>query len=194
MSSVSCAKRLPSTIDKYICLIVVSFTDVHMRRFSAFCYLFPQFYFAYRLSRSGHVDLTVSTPINIPRLASELQSQSDRSFVTFLLAGLQSGFHTGIQQIPKCTHQGENLRSARKYPDIVSKLLKEEVDNGFLWGPYSSSPFPVHRISPLGFAFGKYCEKPRLILDLSWPHDPSHISSINDLIDKRRMFFDVCHD
>jgi hypothetical protein len=136
------------------------------------------------LSRLDHVDLTVSTLINIPRLAYELQSHPDRSFVTFLLAGLQSGFHTGIQQIPKSTHQGENLRSARKYPDIVSKLLNEEVDNGFLLGPYSSSPFPVYRISPLGLVFGKYSEKSRLILDLSWPHDPSHISSINDLIDK----------
>ena len=136
------------------------------------------------MSRLDQVDLTVSTPINIPCLASELQSHPDRSFVTFLLAGLQSGFHTGIQQILKCTQQGENRRSARKDPDIVSKLLKEEVDNGFLLGPYSSSPFPVYRISPLGLVFGKYSAKPRLILDLSWPHDPSHISSINDLIDK----------
>ena len=126
----------------------------------------------------------VSTPINIPRLEFELQSHPDRHFVDFLLAGLRLGFHTGIQQIPKCIHQGENLRSARKHPDVVSKLLKDEVDNGFLLGPYSSSPFPVYRISALGLVFGKYSEKPRLILDLSWPHDASDISSINDLIDK----------
>ena len=155
-----------------------------MRRFSTFCYLFLQFGFAHRLSRVEHVNLTISTPINIPRLAYELQSHPDRTFITFLLTGLQSEFHIGIQQIRKCTHQGENLRSARKYPDIVSKLLAEEVYNGFLLGPYSSSPFPVYRIAPVSLVFGKYSEKPRLILDLSWPHDASHISSIKDLIDR----------
>ena len=66
----------------------------------------------------------------------------------------------------------------------MSKLLEEELNNGFLIGPFDKSPFPVYRISPLGLVFGKYSGKPRLILDLSWPHDNKNSSSINDLIDK----------
>ena len=134
--------------------------------------------------RLEKINLIVSTPINIPRLDHELQQHPNRRFVTFLLAGLRIGFHTGIQHIPKSIHEGQNLRSARKSPDIVSKVLSEEVEKGFLIGPFHSSPFPVYRISPLGLVFGKYSEKPRLILDLSWPHDTSQVSSINDLIDK----------
>ena len=63
-------------------------------------------------------------------------------------------------------------------------MLREEVENGFLLRPFSSPPFPVYRISPLGLVFGKYSNKPRLILGLSWPHDTTHIPSINNLIDK----------
>ena len=49
---------------------------------------------------------------------------------------------------------------------------------------FSSSPFSIFRVSPLGLVFGKYSGKPRLILDLSWPHNDKNIASINDLIDK----------
>ncbi|CAF4516564.1 unnamed protein product, partial [Rotaria socialis] len=49
---------------------------------------------------------------------------------------------------------------------------------------FNSSPFPIFRLPPLESVFGKYSGKPRLILDLSWPHDENNTSSINDLIDK----------
>ena len=144
-------------------------------------------------SRASRVDFflcleeslfTASTPINISHLEAELQRYPDRSFVHYLLSGLRSGFHTGIKEVPTSTHEGNNLRTARQFPDIVTKLLQEEVDQGFLIGPFDKSPFTVCRISPLGVVFGKYSSKPRLILDLSWPHDDDEISSINDLIDK----------
>ena len=69
------------------------------------------------------VDLLPRTPINIDRLEQELIRHPDRSFVNFLISGLRKGFHTGIQGIPDHTLHGENLRSARKHPDVVSKLL-----------------------------------------------------------------------
>jgi hypothetical protein len=70
--------------------------------------------------RLEKINLIVLTPINIPRLDHELQQHPDRQFVAFLLAGLRIGFHTGIQHLPKSIHEGQNLRSARKSPDIVS--------------------------------------------------------------------------
>ena len=127
---------------------------------------------------------TATTPINIPHLETELQLYPDRAFVNYLLSGLRSGFHTGIKEVPTVTHEGNNLRTARRSPDIVTKLLQEEVDQGFLISPFDKSPFAVCRISPLGVVFGKYSAKPRLILDLSWPHDDDEVSSINNLIDK----------
>ena len=91
-----------------------------------------------------------STPINIDRLEHELLQHPDHSFVSFLLSGLRKGFHVEIQEIPDQSLQGDNLRSARKSPDVVSELLQEEVNNGFVIGPFDSSPFPIYRVSPLG--------------------------------------------
>jgi hypothetical protein len=125
-----------------------------------------------------------STPINIDRLEYELQFHPNRLFVNYLLSGLRNGFHTGIQVLPRCASKGHNLRSARNFPDIVTNFLQEEVDNGFLIGPFSSSPFSIFRVSPLGLVFEKYSRKPRLIPDLSWAHNDNNVASINDLLDK----------
>lgn len=132
----------------------------------------------------ANIDLKISTPINIDCLTLELQNHPDQNFIRFLLAGLRYGFHTGIRTMPTTVHHGQNLRSARRHPDIVAQLLTEEIQNGFVIGPFQSAPFPVYRISPLGLVFGKYSGKPRLILDLSWPHDDVLVPSINALIDK----------
>ena len=126
----------------------------------------------------------ISTPINISRFEFELRAHPNKPFVNYLLAGLRFGFHTGLQQCPRITFESDNLRSARDHPEIVNRLIKDELDNDFLIGPFDTAPFPVYRVSPLGVVFGKYSGKPRLILDLSWPHVESEFSSINDLIDQ----------
>ncbi|XP_075935401.1 uncharacterized protein LOC142935139 [Anarhichas minor] len=48
-------------------------------------------------------------------------------------------------------------------------------------GPFTSPPFPIFRISPIGIATRKYSGKKRLIIDLSSPHG-STVPSINSLI------------
>jgi hypothetical protein len=56
-----------------------------------------------------------------------------------------------------------NALSARNNPGIVTRLLQEEIDKGFIRGPFSKSPFKQHRVSPLGLATHKYSKKQRLI-------------------------------
>lgn len=141
-------------------------------------------HFLFLFSCLDQIDLKISTPIHVDRLHVELRHHPDQQFVHFLLQGLRVGFHTGIRTLPQSVHHSQNLRSARRDPQLVSRLLHEEIANGFLIGPFQSSPFPIYRVSPLGLVFGKYNGKPRLILDLSWPHDESTVPSINDLIDK----------
>lgn len=86
--------------------------------------------------------------------------------------------------MPTCTYECKNLLSTTKYPDDVSRLIKAELENEFIIGPFSKPPFDVYRISPIGIVEGKYSRKKRLILDLSAPHNyPSH-QSLNDLINK----------
>lgn len=55
----------------------------------------------------------------------------------------------------------------------------------FLVGPFNKSPFKICRpCAPIGVVFDKYSSKPRLILDLSWPHDDAEVSPMNELIDR----------
>ncbi|CAF3796879.1 unnamed protein product [Rotaria socialis] len=89
-------------------------------------------------------------PINIDHLENELQFHINHSFVEYLLFDLCTGFDTGIQELPNGAFQGQNMRSVRKFPVVVvTKLIQEEVDNGFLFEPFNSSPFPIFLLSLL---------------------------------------------
>ena len=68
--------------------------------------------------------------------------------------------------------------------EIAAELMEYELSQGYVMGPFAKSPFPSYRISPISVAFGKYSNKPRLVVDLSAPHDSPDEVSLNDLIDK----------
>ena len=126
----------------------------------------------------------VSTPINISKLQNFLAEHPDKNFVSYLIDGLKHGFHTGFKVLPTKPLECKNLLSARSQPQVTSKLIQDEVNKGFLAGPYAIMPFEIFRVNPIGVAEGKYSKKKRLIVDLSAPHnDPKNVS-LNDLIDK----------
>ncbi|MES9994401.1 MAG: reverse transcriptase domain-containing protein [Candidatus Thiodiazotropha sp.] len=77
-----------------------------------------------------------------------------------------------------------NLLSAKQNPDKVSELIETELQKGYLLGPFSTPPFDVYRINPIGLVQGKYSKKYRLIVDLSAPHNNNEHPSLNSLIDK----------
>jgi hypothetical protein len=117
-------------------------------------------------------------------LEAELSEHPDRDFVEHLIGGLRHGFDTGVKGRPVASFECDNLRSAKADPEFVAVALAAEVENGYMIGPFDTSPFPVYRVSPIGVAEGKYSGKKRLIIDLSAPHDNSDHASINNLIDK----------
>ncbi len=123
----------------------------------------------------------LSTPVNIPRLATELTHHPDREFREYLLLGLSQGFNPGIECALSQNHICNNLQSAHADPDTVNDLIAKEVKAGFMIGPFDEPPFKVFRISPIGLATRKFSGKKRLIIDLSSPHN-STIPSINSLI------------
>ncbi|XP_033749212.1 uncharacterized protein LOC117333903 [Pecten maximus] len=125
-----------------------------------------------------------STPIDIQELERDLALHPDRDFVSYLLTGLRSGFHTGITSLPRNSIECANLLSARNQSDVVKELIGSELDKGFLIGPYHECPFVTYRINPIGIAESKYSRKKRLIVDLSSPHNNDDNPSLNDLINK----------
>lgn len=110
----------------------------------------------------------------------------DREFVDYLLDGFTTGFDTKIDSkyLDISTKECKNLNSAIQNPLDVDKLIHDEVNKGFLAGPFDSLPFKHYRVSPIGVAQGKYSLKKRLIVDLSAPHSEGEHPSINSLIDK----------
>ena len=104
--------------------------------------------------------------------------------MNYLCTGLKDGFDPGISELPKETYVCRNNKSARKQPSDVDHLIENEVNKGYLLGPFKDSPFGIFRVSPIGIAEGKYSKKKRLIVDLSAPYEHSSVISINDLIDK----------
>ena len=100
--------------------------------------------------------------------------------------GLVNGFDTGVVELPSESYVCKNLRSCADHKDIVSTAIAEELEGGYLIGPYNTNtcPFPVYRINPIGVVIGKYSGKKRLILDLSSPHNSADHISINELISK----------
>ncbi|XP_061162686.1 uncharacterized protein LOC133171907 [Saccostrea echinata] len=131
-------------------------------------------------------DDLLTTPVNIKVLTHELFHHPDKEFAKYLCDGFTYGFDTMISNADADSETLEcrNLLSARNQPEIVDKLVKTEVEKGFVVGPLESLPFPKYRVSPIGVAIGKYSGKPRLIMDLSSPHDNEHHASVNSMIDK----------
>lgn len=130
---------------------------------------------------------SVNTPVNIDILHLWLKDHPDKEFVSYLINGLQFGFHTGFQTIPETPFECKNLRSAEKHSECVGDLIQQEVNKGYLLGPFRDIPFKNYRINPIGVAEGKYSKKKRLIVDMSAPHDNEDIPSLNNLIDKQEF-------
>ena len=97
---------------------------------------------------------------------------------------MREGFDTGLKLMPSDSLECRNLRSTQADVKFVSQALQSEVKKGYTIGPYDTPHFPVHRVSPLGVAIGKYSGKKRLILDLSAPHNNPQHPSLHELINK----------
>lgn len=99
----------------------------------------------------------------------------DHSLMQFLEAGFTFGFQLHFDG-PRCSQEAPNLLSAMQNPEAVNAKLSKELDAHRLAGPFSSPPFPVFRVSPLGLVPKKVEGEFRLIHHLSYPRG----SSLND--------------
>lgn len=99
----------------------------------------------------------------------------DHSIVEFLASGFTLGFPLHYVG-PGCSQQAPNLLSAIENPEAVDAKLATEIAAHRIAGPFSSPPFPVFRVSPLGLVPKKIEGEFRLIHHLSYPKG----SSLND--------------
>lgn len=125
------------------------------------------------------------TNINIDRLRLDLAEHPDSNFVNYLCSSLEFRFDTIVAYESINSYECKNALSARKNPLVVDELLYNEIQRGYVKGPYPSPPFESYRVGSLGISSHKYSGKKRLIFDLSSPHNNAD-PSINELINRDR--------
>ena len=82
----------------------------------------------------------IVTPIKVDRLAHWLEGY-DSVETKFLLGGFSSGFSISCQELPTLVNSVTNQKPAREKPEVLEKLLKKELDNNRIAGPYPEIPF-----------------------------------------------------
>ena len=104
-----------------------------------------------------------------------LRDFPDRRLVSWLVAGLQSGFRLGccfsaLQLKP----ERRNIPSAYEHPEVVDAYLMAEVQKGRILSPIPQPPMVPLQVSRFGVIPKKYQPgKWRLIVDLSFPEGRS---------------------
>ena len=119
----------------------------------------------------------IVTPVKVDRLEHWLEGYPEGQR-NYLINGFTNGFSIECHENPsananQCTTGSNNHKSATEHPEIVTSLLKEELDKNRLAGPFEKKPFDNIHISPLSLRPKKEKDKFRLIHDLSHPKDMS---------------------
>ena len=98
-----------------------------------------------------HLDCnpTVSTPVNVDKLALELVNHPKSSFVSNLISALQYGTSTGYLG-PHKTRVLRNLISVSQHPEIVSENLNKGLQLGRIACAFPLPPLPNLQFHPIG--------------------------------------------
>ena len=121
----------------------------------------------------------VSTAINADKLAFELVSHPNRSFVNNLLNALRYGSRISYTG-PQKSRVSRNLILASQHPEVITASLNKEIQLGGVAGPFPSSPLLNFQCHPIGVVPKKHSTEWQTICHLSYPKG----NSINDYIPK----------
>jgi len=124
-------------------------------------------------------NITTGSPLVVTQWIQMLQDHPDKTYVQWVVKGIQQGFRIGFDRHYSCYPATANLLS--QVPHIISEHLSKEVRLNKMWCcPLGSEPKGT-QISPIGAIPKKNCPgKWRLITDLSSPAG----KSVNDAISK----------
>ena len=124
----------------------------------------------------------VWTLLKADEWAALLRDHLDQDFMDYLIRGMRSGFRIGYNRASKMQSLRRIMRSAAEHATIVSDYLRQELEQGFVLGPFNTQGFSsvVIQTSRIGVILKKHTQgKWRLIVDLSSLDG----ASVNDGID-----------
>ena len=116
--------------------------------------------------------------LNLPYWKQKLPLVVESAEVVELLEGLTSGVRIG--RLPAVgTIVSPNWPSANELSAQVSEVIRQDLAQGRLYGPFEVSPYSDYIVSPLGAFLKRNSTKARVIHDLSYPA----VGSVNADID-----------
>ncbi|OCT65687.1 hypothetical protein XELAEV_18041925mg, partial [Xenopus laevis] len=120
----------------------------------------------------------VITPVILSAMLPYLKVYPNQQKATILESGFSEGFIIPTDNTKWSPVVVDNLKSAKKYPEIVREKLFKELSYSRIAGPFEDIPLFNMRISPLGVVPKKETGSFRLIHHLSFANG----LSINDSI------------
>ena len=120
----------------------------------------------------------IITPLVSAAWRQALQHHPDQKFVCSLLAGLEHGFRIGLHEAVSAGHPASNSPSAVEHSTIVDNYIREQLEKGYMMGPFPPNVCSKIVSSSLAVIPKKTPGKWRIIVDLSRPAG----RSVNDCL------------
>lgn len=97
-----------------------------------------------------------------------VKTSCPQTHVDFHIRGLSRGYDLGYRG-PQQNAFFENNKSAASRPEVLIRMILEELEAGRFLGPYPYPPFPIFRVNPMGLVPKAVIDTFRMIVDLSRP-------------------------
>lgn len=100
-------------------------------------------------NQSSHLDVNkiASTPINVSQLHNYIQFYPDQNIAAELIHGFSQGFYLSYDG-PRHATDCRNLQSLLDY--VAIEQITKEINSDRVAGPFTTSPLPNLRLSPIG--------------------------------------------
>ena len=124
--------------------------------------------------------IPIPTHWNVDLFEKLLCDYQDKEIVKFF----RFGWPIDVTEVKELPSVPVNQQGASDNMGKVQQYVVKEVNNGSVIGPFSTSPLPGARFSPLDAIPKKDSVDLRIIMNLSYPHDET---SVNAALDKDKF-------
>ena len=118
----------------------------------------------------------VRTPLKLHAWQAAHSQHPNKQWAQAILKGIREGFRIGLNPSPQyrstvltAQPNPKNAPSAASHQQVVQAFIQDQVDNGYMLGPFSQVESPNILVSRLGAIPKKAAGKWRVIVDLSSP-------------------------
>ena len=83
----------------------------------------------------------VQTPLKAEEWGMLLQDHMDQNFVSYLIRGMKFSFRISFNRVSVIQPSKRNMRSVADHAAIISEYIQQELERGFVLGPFDPQGF-----------------------------------------------------